>query len=99
MMPIDILMLTILCVLFGVAFYMGHLANRDLQEMKSWWADYNARLDELNRRLEETTKESPLSLFPESGEVAKQPCTEGDMSTHVDRDNVFFLKAENEEQQ
>ena len=98
MMPIDILLLTTVGVLLGLVIYMAYLANRDLQEMKSWWADYNARLEDMNARHRQGSLKPLPNGRPESGEVAKQPRAEGDMSSLEDRDTVVFLNTVNEEQ-
>ena len=98
MTPIDILGLVVLCVPLGLVIYAAYSANRELQEMKSWWADYNARLDEVNARLQQGSLEPLPSGRPESGEVAKEPRAEGDMSSLEDRDNLVFLNTPNEEQ-
>ena len=72
MTPIDILGLAAVGVPLGLVIYMAYLANRDLQEMKSWWADYNARLDEMNTRREQGSLEPLPSPRPESAEPAEE---------------------------
>ena len=72
MMPIDILLLTTVGVLLGLVIYMAYLANRDLQEMKSWWADYNARLEDMNARHRQSFGEPLPSGRPESAEPAEE---------------------------
>ena len=99
MMPIEITLLALLMFGLGGTAAIAYQAYRDLTEMRKWWWDYQQRMTELDQRFKNREPlETFLSQGSESGEVAKQPCAEGDMSRHVDRDNVFFLKAENEEQ-
>ena len=89
MTPIDIALMTVVGVLFGMLAYFAHAASRDMRELQKWWAEYNARMHEVQMR---------LNNGPESGEVAKRPRAEGDVSTLEERDNVVFLNVVNEEQ-
>ena len=99
MTPIDISLVAMLMLGVFTFVALTYQAYRDTQTMRQWWADYQLRMTELDQRFKNRVPlEQLLKQGSESGEVAKQPCAEGDMSTHVDRDNVFFLKAENEEQ-
>lgn len=73
---------------------------QDMQRMRLWWADYHLRMTELDQTFKSRVPlADPLKLYNDSGEVVKEPCAEGDMSTQEDRDNVVFLNAVNEEQQ
>jgi len=99
MTPIDISLVAMLMLGVFTFVALTYQAYRDTQTMRQWWADYQLRMTELDQRFKNRVPlEQLLKQGSESGEVAKQPCAEGDMSRHVDRDNVFFLKAENEEQ-
>ena len=99
MTPIDISLVAMLMLGVFTFVALTYQAYRDTQTMRQWWADYQLRMTELDQRFKNRVPlEQLLKQYNESGEVAKQPCAEGDMSRHVDRDNVFFLKAENEEQ-
>jgi len=99
MTPIDISLVAMLMLGVFTFVALTYQAYRDTQTMRQWWADYQLRMTELDQTLKSRVAlDELLKQHRESGEVAKQPCAEGDMSRHVDRDNVFFLKAENEEQ-
>ena len=103
MMPIEIWILALLMFGLGGTVAFAYQAYKDLTEMRKWWWDYQQRMTELDQRISDRDSLEKMLSQPgeqrsESGEVAKQPRAEGDMFTHVDRDNVFFLKAENEEQ-
>ena len=72
---------------------------QDIQNMRLWQADYQLRMTELDQTLKSRVPlNKVLKLYNDSGEVVKQSCAEGDMSTQEDRDNVVFLNAVNEEQ-
>jgi hypothetical protein len=72
---------------------------QDIQNMRLWQADYQLRMTELDQTLKSRVPlDKVLKLYNDSGEVVKQSCAEGDMSTQEDRDNVVFLNAVNEEQ-
>ena len=72
---------------------------QDIQNMRLWQADYQLRMTELDQTLKSRVPlNKVLKLYNDSGEVVKQSCAEGDMSTQEDRVNVVFLNAVNEEQ-
>ena len=89
MTPIDIALMTVVGLLFGMLAYFAHAASRDMRELQKWWSEYNSKMQEVQMR---------LNNGPESREVAKRPRTEGDMSSLEERDNVVFLNTVNEEQ-
>ena len=89
MTPIDIALMTVVGLLFGMLAYFAHAASRDMRELQKWWSEYNAKMQEIDKRLNHT---------PGSREVAKRPRAEGDMSGLEERDNVIFLNTVNEEQ-
>jgi len=99
MTPIEVALAGIL--MFGVFTFvaLAYQAYRDTQAMRQWWADYQLRMTELDQTLKNRVPlEELLKQYKESGEVAKQPRAEGDMSNVEDRDNVVLLKVVNEEQ-
>ena len=77
MTPIDIALMTVVGVVLLAFLYFIYEAVRDMRdmremrEMQKWWAEYNARMREVQMR---------LNNGPESGEVAKRPRAEDNMS-------------------
>lgn len=71
MTPIDIALMTVVGVVPLAFLYFIYEAVRDMREMQKWWTEYNARMREVQMR---------LNNGPESGEVAKRPRAEENMS-------------------
>ena len=99
MTPIDISLVAMLMLGVFTFVALTYQAYRDTQTMRQWWADYQLRMTELDQRFKNRVPlEQLLKQHNESGEVAKRPRAEGDMSSLEDRDNVVLLKVVNEEQ-
>ena len=99
MTPIDISLVAMLMLGVFTFVALTYQAYRDTQTMRQWWADYQLRMTELDQRFKNRVPlEQLLKQYNESGEVAKRPRAEGDMSSLEERDNVVLLNVVNEEQ-
>ena len=88
MTPIDIALMTVAGVLFGLLAYFAHSASRDMREMQKWWSDYNSQMQRIQQRLND---------YDGSRGMAKQPRAVVNGATREDVDKVIFLNAVSEE--
>ena len=99
MTPMEVTLVGMLMFGLFAGVALAYQAYRDTQNMRQWWADYQLRMTELDQRFKNRVPlDQLLKQYNESGEVAKRPRAEVDMSNVEERDNVVLLNVVNEEQ-